>query len=59
MRTDSTERAAFRRWMKRVYPGVSLARYGKPARDQYIVPDVQNAWLGWRARAQNEARRRG
>jgi hypothetical protein len=27
----------------------SFKRYGKPAQDQYIVPDVQAAWVGFQA----------
>jgi hypothetical protein len=27
----------------------SFKRYGEPAQDQYIVPDVQSAWIGYQA----------
>lgn len=48
---DKKERARFVRWVKKEYPGTSIKRYGKPAQDQYILEQVQNAWLGWSARA--------
>ena len=48
---ERLERAAFVRWMKRNFPDVTTVRYGKPAQDQYVIEQVQNAWQGWKARA--------
>ena len=48
---ERIERQAFVRWMKRAHPDVSTHRFGPPARDQYIVPSVQEAWQGWFARS--------
>ena len=48
---EQLERRAFVRWMKKAHPGVCVRRYGPPARDKYIVPDVQSAWQGWWARS--------
>lgn len=54
---ERKERAAFVRWLKREHPGVSAARYGKPAQDQYIVGAVQDAWRGWKGCAERRAQR--
>jgi len=48
---ERIERQAFVRWMRRKHPSVSTRRYGPPARDQYLVPSVQEAWQGWFARS--------
>ena len=54
---ESKERVAFVRWMQKEHPGVSCARYGPPARDQYIVEAVNDAWKGWHARSIAQAER--
>jgi seryl-tRNA synthetase len=33
----------------------SFKRYNNPAQDQYIVPDVQAAWIGWQSAQQQSA----
>ena len=54
---EKKERASFVRWLKRQYPDVSAGRYGAPAKDQYIVCAVQEAWIGWFAKAKHAQRR--
>ena len=54
---EARERAAFVRWMKKSYPGVSTERYRKPC-GQYLVEQVEGAWKGWHARSLAHAERK-